>query len=62
MARTPPSGIREFDQNVKILILTMHEEEDLVAQCLDPVRRDTSLKMLPLRNFFTHRSPAEGEK
>src|SRR5215472_10723860 len=27
--------IREFDQNVKILILTMHEEEDLVAQCLE---------------------------
>ena len=27
--------IREFDQEVKILILTMHEEEDLVAQCLE---------------------------
>jgi two-component system, NarL family, response regulator NreC len=27
--------IRQFDQNVKILILTMHEEEDLVAQSLE---------------------------
>ncbi len=27
--------IREFDHTVKILILTMHEEEDLVAQCLE---------------------------
>lgn len=27
--------IREFDDRVKILILTMHEEEDLVAQCLE---------------------------
>jgi two-component system, NarL family, response regulator NreC len=29
------SRIREFDHTVKILILTMHEEEDLVAQCLE---------------------------
>src|SRR5437867_13213998 len=27
--------IREFDEDVKILILTMHEEEDLVAQSLE---------------------------
>lgn len=27
--------IREFDQDVKILILTMHEEEELVARCLE---------------------------
>ncbi len=27
--------IRQFDPNVKILILTMHEEEDLVAQSLE---------------------------
>ena len=27
--------IRMFDEGVKILILTMHEEEDLVAQCLE---------------------------
>lgn len=27
--------IREFDDDVKILILTMHEEEELVARCLE---------------------------
>ena len=27
--------IRQFDENVKILILTVHEEEDLVAQALE---------------------------
>lgn len=27
--------IREFDPNVKVLILTMHDEEELVARCLE---------------------------
>jgi two-component system, NarL family, response regulator NreC len=27
--------IREFDQTMKVLILTMHEEEELVARCLE---------------------------
>jgi two-component system, NarL family, response regulator NreC len=27
--------IRDFDGNVKVLILTMHEEEELVARCLE---------------------------
>lgn len=27
--------IREFDESVKVLILTMHEEEELVARCLE---------------------------
>src|SRR4029077_8952395 len=27
--------IREFDQTLKVLILTMHEEEELVARCLE---------------------------
>src|SRR5437773_574187 len=27
--------IREFDQTVKVLMLTMHEEEELVARCLE---------------------------
>ena len=27
--------IREFDQDVKVLILTMHDEEELVARCLE---------------------------
>ena len=27
--------IREFDSNVKVLILTMHDEEELVARCLE---------------------------
>jgi two-component system, NarL family, response regulator NreC len=27
--------IREFDQTIKVLILTMHEEEELVARCLE---------------------------
>ncbi len=27
--------IREFDESVKVLILTMHDEEELVARCLE---------------------------
>ena len=47
--------IREFDQTVKVLILTMHEEEELVARCLEagaseylakPVNTDQLLSLL----------------
>ena len=35
--------IREFDQTLKVLILTMHEEEELVARCLEAGASGTRL-------------------
>ena len=39
--------VREFDESVKVLMLTMHDEEELVARCLEAGAHGYILKDAP---------------
>src|SRR5437660_12858036 len=55
--------IREFDPTVKILILTMHEEEDLVAQCLESGASGYIIKDAPAsKSLYAIEALLKGEK
>ena len=55
--------VREFDESIKVLILTMHDEEELVARCLEAGASGYILKDAPASQlFYAIESVSKGER
>lgn len=55
--------VREFDESVKVLILTMHDEEELVARCLEAGASGYVIKDAPASQLiYAIETVQKGEK